>query len=238
MYGGSYMVNLFKQKVVSQKNDLLATMTLHKNLDCHRLSGHIHCINCCVDVDGTYSTTVCPWSLLPRYTHGRSQGGPNGHFPLEIGNSNQQFLENLKLAADFRLIYLINLQLQFICRYDTDTAQEPGSLFWCHAMMRLQFTHVRSFVSRKSYCKTWEHIVLFGFHCVRITRQKFLKRSLRVTVPDVFPHMNSRAPTAFSFTKICFFSRPTFPAFIINNRVKSGFFELMNSSATSMVSIV
>jgi len=40
------------------------------------------------------------------------------------------------------------LQRQFICWYDTDTAQEPGSQFWCHAMMRLQFAHVRSFAFR------------------------------------------------------------------------------------------
>jgi len=31
MYGGSYVVSLFKQKVVSQKNELFATMTLHIN---------------------------------------------------------------------------------------------------------------------------------------------------------------------------------------------------------------
>jgi len=36
------------------------------------------------------------------------------------------------------------LQSQFIWRYNTDTAQEPRSLFWCHAMMSLQFTHVYS----------------------------------------------------------------------------------------------
>jgi len=30
------------------------------------------------------------------------------------------------------------LQSQFIWRYDTDTAQEPRSLFWCHVMMSLQ----------------------------------------------------------------------------------------------------
>jgi len=66
MYGGLYVVNLFKQKVVSQKNDILATMTLHSNLDCHRLSDHIHCINRCVDVDGIDPRAVCPWYLLPR----------------------------------------------------------------------------------------------------------------------------------------------------------------------------
>jgi len=31
MHGGSYVINLFKQKVV-QKKDLFATMTLHNNL--------------------------------------------------------------------------------------------------------------------------------------------------------------------------------------------------------------
>jgi len=35
-------------------------------------------------------------------------------------------------------------------RYATDLhcSQEPGSQFWCHAMMRLQFAHVRSFACR------------------------------------------------------------------------------------------
>ena len=37
MYGGSHVVNLFKQEVVSQKNNRFATVTLHNNLFCHRL---------------------------------------------------------------------------------------------------------------------------------------------------------------------------------------------------------
>jgi len=54
MYGGSYVVNLFKQKVVSQKNDVFAAVTLHNNLLCHRLSEHRHCtpkssINICIE---------------------------------------------------------------------------------------------------------------------------------------------------------------------------------------------
>ena len=32
MYGGSYVVNLFKQKIVLHKNDLFATVTLRNNL--------------------------------------------------------------------------------------------------------------------------------------------------------------------------------------------------------------
>jgi len=43
------------------------------------------------------------------YSHGRSQGGQNGHLPqpLEIGTKNRKFLEKLKLAVKFRLIHLI-----------------------------------------------------------------------------------------------------------------------------------
>jgi len=40
------------------------------------------------------------------------------------------------------------LQSQFIWQYDIDTAQEPRSLFWCHAMMSLQFIHVHSFACK------------------------------------------------------------------------------------------
>jgi len=48
---------------------------------------------------------------------------------------------------------------EFICRDDTQTVQAPGSLFWCHAVMSLQFTHVRSFAySLLFYC--WS--LLFG----------------------------------------------------------------------------
>jgi len=41
----SYVVNLFKQEVVSQKIDLFTTVTLHNNLFCDRLSDHLHCAN-------------------------------------------------------------------------------------------------------------------------------------------------------------------------------------------------
>jgi len=40
------------------------------------------------------------------------------------------------------------LHWQFICRYDTNTAQAPGSQLWCRAVMSLQFTHVPSFACR------------------------------------------------------------------------------------------
>jgi len=42
-----------------------------------------------------------------RCEHGRPQGGKTGIFPLEIETKQQDFLENMKLTARFRLIYLI-----------------------------------------------------------------------------------------------------------------------------------
>jgi len=65
---------------------------------------------------------------------------------LKIATKNQNFLENSKPRAQFRLIYF--LQWQFISQYDTHTAQGPGSLYWCHAVMRLQITRARSFACR------------------------------------------------------------------------------------------
>jgi len=45
------------------------------------------------------------------------------------------------------------LQWQFIVRYDTQTAQEPGSLFWFRAVRSLQCTCARSFSCRAG-CET------------------------------------------------------------------------------------
>ena len=42
MYGGSYVVNLFTQRVIT-KSDIFATAILHNNLFCHRLSDGRHC---------------------------------------------------------------------------------------------------------------------------------------------------------------------------------------------------
>jgi len=43
------------------------------------------------------------------------------------------------------------VQQQFISRYDTHTALEPSSLFLFHAVLSLQFTHVRSFACRDNF---------------------------------------------------------------------------------------
>jgi len=42
--------------------------------------------------------------------------------------------------------------------YDTHTAQEQGSLFWPHALMRLQFNHVHSFFAEAG-CETGKRFV-------------------------------------------------------------------------------
>ena len=80
---------------------------------------------------------------------------------------------------------------------------KPGSLFWCHAWMRLSFTHVRSFA-----CRVWLRNLLtdcsaVGLHCVKIILQLIFKRSLQVTAAGVFPHVPG-LHCLFS-TQICFF---------------------------------
>ena len=58
--------------------------------------------------------------------HGRPQGRQNGHLPsLEIGSKNRNFLENMKSAAQFRLIdVIVAMTVYFPVRH---TAQESGS---------------------------------------------------------------------------------------------------------------
>jgi len=52
--------------------------------------------------------------------HGRSQGKKRAFSPLEIGTKNQKFLENLKLAAKFRLIHIIvAITVYLPVRHDT-----------------------------------------------------------------------------------------------------------------------
>jgi len=69
----------------NHKTDLFATVTLHSNLFCRRLSGHLHCTNRCVDVGCINSRIICPSSLLTGCTHGCPRGEQNGHFPWKLG---------------------------------------------------------------------------------------------------------------------------------------------------------
>ena len=63
------------------------------------------------------------------------------------------------------------------------TAQEPGSLFWCHAVMSLQFTHVRYFTcSGRGTLQSWWLIVrslVFISLDTELTDDKDIQRQLQ-----------------------------------------------------------
>jgi len=84
--------------------------------------------------------------------------------------------------------------------YDIDnhTAQKPGSLFWCHAMMRLQFARALFFACRGRLRTLLANCSTVDLYCATITRQYIFENSFQVTVEGVFPH-EPRAPTAFLF---------------------------------------
>jgi len=71
------------------------------------------------------------------------------------------------------------LHWQFICLHDTKihSAQEPGSLYWCRAVM----TCVRS-LSCRGRLQNWQaDWFIVGLYCVTITRQQIFKGSVQVT---------------------------------------------------------
>ena len=108
-----------------------------------------------------------------------------------------------------------------------------------HAMMRLQFALVRSFDCRGRLRNQPADCSLAGFHCVTITRQYICKRSFQVTVVGVFPHVNMQGShCGVSPPRSAFLCRPGCLGLVMKNRVKSGIFEMINSSATSMCSII
>ena len=116
------------------------------------------------------------------------------------------------------------MQWQFICRLDTDTAQEPGSLFWCHTIIRLQFAHVRSFACKGKLRNLLADCSAVGLYCATVTWEWIFKRSLQVTSIGVFSHV-TQAPTEFFFPpRSAFLGRPGCLGLIIKNRVKSRFF--------------
>ena len=93
------------------------------------------------------------------------------------------------VGHSLKLLYIVLMQWQFIFRYDSYIAQEPGSLFWCHAVMSLQFTHVPSFAcwgrlrNLRADCST---VVLYY---VTIIWQRIFKGSLQVTMVGVLSHV-------------------------------------------------
>ena len=114
------------------------------------------------------------------------------------------------------------LRLYFFCRYDINTAQEPGSLFSCQAMVTLQFAHVRFYACGVQ--KQVEKLANGFFYCWSLWRnnntainpQKFTSSygSRRFSVCDQGCHCG-----VFPF-RSAFFSRPGCLGLIIKNRVK------------------
>jgi len=99
--------------------------------------------------------------------------GANDQTPslLEIGTKNQKLLANLKWEAYITLISF--LHWQFICRYDNHSAQEPGSLTWCCAVMRLQFTNSAALpICRGKLGNGRADCSTVGLYCATITWQR------------------------------------------------------------------
>jgi len=63
---------------------------------------------------------------------GVRRGGAKWAFalPLEIGTKNHNFFENLKLAANFRVIHLIIVMTVYLSVYDTDNRRPYGRRPW------------------------------------------------------------------------------------------------------------
>ena len=173
------------------------------------------------------SRTVRPWSLLPTYTHGRLQGGPNGHFPLEIATTNQVYLENLKLVANFRLIHWIVAMTVYL----------PVWHWHCTKSRFTVLVSCNDEIAVHSCPLLCEQRVILG-NVGTDCSIWFLLRNNNTAIINLQTFTSSYGSRRFSacdqqgshcvfFTMICFFSRPTFPALIINNCVKSGLFEVL-----------
>jgi len=88
------------------------------------------------------------------------------------------------LVAHFRQLIKF-LQCLCVFRYDTHTARQPGSLFWCHAVVSLLFTRVHSF----AWPNLGANFSGVRLYCVTIPWQQILKGSLQVTIEGVLPHV-------------------------------------------------
>ena len=100
------------------------------------------------------------------YFHGRPQGGKIGIFSL----GNWDYEANFSRKPDVNSLIHINcLYSCNICQHDTRGAQVSGSLFWCHAVMSLQSTHVRSFACRSPLPNLRADCSTVGLYCATIT---------------------------------------------------------------------
>ena len=110
----------------------------------------------------------------------------NGCLPPRNLVQEPKNLENLKKAVQFRFIRLILAAAVYVPVWHT--AQELGSLFRCHALVSLRFTHVRYFAHRWLQ-SLWADCSIVTLYWERITWQQTIKGSLQVTVEGLLPHV-------------------------------------------------
>ena len=106
--------------------------------------------------------------------------------PLGIGFKNQKILENLKSASRFRLIDLILATTLYLPVWHSHCTKAAASLFWCDAVMSLQFTHVYSFTCRFTLRNLRALRSTLSLICVKITWQRIFKGSLQVVIINAF----------------------------------------------------
>ena len=63
--------------------------------------------------------------------------------------------------------------MTFFCPYNTHTAQEPGSLFWCHAVISLLTVHYICYIACRGRLRdTGADNSKIGFYCVAVPWQQ------------------------------------------------------------------
>jgi len=66
------------------------------------------------------------------------------------------------------------------------TARKPGPLFWCYALMSLQFTPIRSYACRGKWSNMRSVCFTVRLYCV--PWQQIFRGSLQVTAKSILPH--------------------------------------------------
>ena len=94
-----------------------------------------------------------------------------------------------------------------------------------------QFAHVRSLCLQRQAAKFASGLLYYWSLLHNNNTESNFKCSLQVTVVGVLPHVNRASHWGF-FQPDLYFSRPVCLGLIMTNRVKSVFFEVINSSAT------
>ena len=113
---------------------------------------------------GFLSNLRLPWKLSLSWnfsSRGGAAASPSHTPMLKTEFFSKTWCQQLNSDS---LIYF--LPWQFISRYDTHTAQNPGSLFWWHAVVSLQFTNVCSFSCMGRLPNLRADCFIVGLYCV------------------------------------------------------------------------